>query len=530
MNGMRTLTTALLMLLSVFLGSMLPSFQAAAQLAPKTATPKALTKAAPNTPGIPAGKANGSAAPKAAPAAKPAPPPPDYRLAIPFEEYKLPNGLRVVLSRDNVLPVVAVAMVYDVGSRSEEKGHTGYVHLFEHMMGESPANVGKGEYSKYIRTAGGRLNGVTRPGYSMFTMVAPSNQLMPALWMEAGRMGGLVITPETLKERQDAIREERVSALQNAGYNAAVLEGWQGLVFQNIQTTHSLFGSPQSTPDPKADKNKSEQHDDVLSATVEDVTNFYKTWYAPNNAILAVAGDFQPADIRKAIEQYFGGIPAQPAPQRPDVTEPPRTEGRTRVIQDSHIGAPAVIIGWPAPARHSPEWSAVQILDALLTEGLTARIPSNLVQGRKSILQFQTGIGWPFDGAAGAGDPSEYGILAIYRPGLRPQLIQSEIQQELDDIARGIDLPELSRAKAALRLQKVTRLQSSLERATLLAQYELLDGKASMIDEDFLNLMAVKPVQVQTAAKRILTAARRDAIFIDFAPRPAPRPAPQPAK
>jgi predicted Zn-dependent peptidase len=437
------------------------------------------------------------------------------RLGITYEEVKLPNGLRVVLSRDNAIPVFSLCLIYDVGSRSEEKGHTGYAHLFEHMMAESPAAVDEGEYAKYIERNGGQLSGSAHPGYSIYSVVAPSNQLAPVLWLESGRMRSLSITPETLKARREAIVAERHRMYEEQGYNAAILEGWPGVVFGNFQNAHSIMGSP----------------DDLNAATPDDVTKFFRTYYAPNNAVLAIAGDFQTAEVKKMVEQYFGAIPSQPPPPRPELTEAPRAEGKVRVALDAHIGAPGVIVGWPAPARHSPEWSAMQILDAVLTDGQTARFKLDLVDGRKSLLQYQSNIGWPFESAASSGGPSEYAISVFYRPGLRKELIVNEIQQEIDSVAiRGVDERELHRVKAALRLNKVARLQSSLERATLLAQYELVDSDLTFIEKDFAGLLNVTGVQVQSAARRLLTATRRDVLLIDPPPRPAPAPRPPAGK
>lgn len=468
------------------------------QLTPRTIAPLGTQQQPQPASPKPAAKPPAAAPKPAAPAA----PVQDYKLNIPHQEYKLANGLRVVLSRDNAVPVVAVAILYDGGTRAEDKAHYGYAHLLEHFMAEAPANAAKGEITKFVQSNGGQISGAAHPGYSIYTELVPSHLLAPLLWMEAGRMQNLSITPETLKDRLDALREERTGTV--TGYNQAILENWQALVFANAQNSHSFMSA-----------------DNVATATVEEVTKYYRTSYAPNNAVLAVVGDFQTEDVKKLLDQYFGPIPSQPAPQKPEIAETVRA-GKGQVFQDPHVGLPAVIVGWPAPARHTQPWYAMQMLDAVLTKGQTARIPANLVQGRQSILQFQTGVGFPFENAPGSPDPAEYGILAFYRPGLRPELIISEIQQEIEDMAvRGVN-GELPRIKSALRVRRMLQIQNAVERATVLGQYELLDGQPGMIDEDFLGMLAVGAADVQLMARRVLTAQRRDVLVIAPAPRKAP--------
>jgi zinc protease len=428
-------------------------------------------------------------------------------MRIPHEEYKLQNGMRVVLSRDNAVPVIAVYMIYDVGARSEEKGRTGFAHLFEHMMFEGSANVKKGEHFKYIQANGGIMNGSTHPDYTDYFETLPSNKLGLALWLESDRMRSLAITAENLKNQQEAVKQERRLRFDNQPYNTAIIETWPALAYGNFQSSHSLIGS----------------FDDLNAATLDDVAKFFKTYYAPNNAVLVLAGDFQTADARKMVEQYFGDIPSQPQPQRPDPAEPPRAEGKTQTVTDQHARVPGVVIGWPAPKRHSPEWYALGMLDAVLTGGESCRLQLDLVKGKQSVLQYQAGLGWPFESFNDYKDPGMYAAFLLYKPNVQAQQIVDQFQEEIDRIAKdGVSEPELERVKAVLRYAKISSLQSSLERARLLGQYELLDGKPEMLDQDFTNLFAVTSAQIQAAAKKYLIAARRDVLVIQPAPAPAP--------
>jgi predicted Zn-dependent peptidase len=223
------------------------------------------------------------------------------------------------------------------------------------------------------------------------------------------------------------------------------------------------------------------------------------------------------------LEQYFGNIPSQPQPKRPDMTEPVRPEGKTETYMDQHARVPGVVVGWPAPKRHSPEFYALGMLDAVLTSGQSSRLQLDLVKGRQSVIQYEANPGWPFAGLNDFKDPGEYAAFVLYKPNYRPQQIVEQIQGEIDRIAKeGVDETELQRVKAVLRFEKVTSLQSSLERARLLGQYELLDGKPEMLDQDFTNLFAVTSAQIQEVAKKYLTAARHDVLVIQPAPPQQP--------
>jgi predicted Zn-dependent peptidase len=428
-------------------------------------------------------------------------------LHIPFEKYKLQNGLRVVLSRDTAVPVIALYVIYDVGARSEEKGRTGFAHLFEHMMFEGSANVKKGEHFKYVESNGGQMNGSTHPDYTDYFETMPSNKLSLALWLESDRMRSLAITAENLKNQQEAVKQERRLSFDNQPYATAIVDSWPSMVYGNFQSSHSLIGS----------------FEDLEAASVDDVSKFFKTYYAPNNAVVVIAGDFDTAEAKKLVEQYFGNIPSQPAPKRPDMTEPVRSEGRMKTVTDQHARVPAVIVGWPAPTRHSPDWYALGMLDAVLTGGQSARFQLDLVKGKQSVFQFEANPGWPFAGLNDFKDPGTYAAFLLYKPNYKAQQIADQVQEEIDRIVKdGIDDAELQRVKAMLRFSKVTTLQSSLERAKLLAQYEMLDGKPEMVDQDYTNLFAVTPAQIQAVAKKYLTAARRDMLAIQPAPPQAP--------
>jgi predicted Zn-dependent peptidase len=327
-------------------------------------------------------------------------------------------------------------------------------------------------------------------------------------------MRSLAITAENLKDQQEAVKQERRLRFDNEAYNTAIIDKWPALVFGNFQSSHSLIGS----------------FEDLEAASVNDVAKFFKTYYAPNNAVLVIAGDFDTADAKKQVEQYFGTIPSQPQPARPDMTEPARTQGKTETVADQHARVPGVVIGWPAPKRHTDEWYALGMLDAVLTSGESSRMQLDLVKGKQSVIQFDVGLGWPFASFYDFKDPGEYAAFLLYKPNYKASQIVDEVQEEIDRIAKdGVDEKEMARVKAVMRYGKVTSLQSSLARARLLGQYELLDGKPEMMDQDFTNLFKVTSSQIQAVAKKYLIASRRDVLMIQPAP-PTAAPKPAPAK
>ena len=422
---------------------------------------------------------------------------------IPIEKYKLANGIRVILSRDNAVPVVTTYVIYDVGSRSEEKGRTGFAHLFEHMMFQGSANVKKGDHFKYIQDNGGSMNGSTHPDYTDYYETMPSNKLGLSLWLESDRMRSLAINDTNLTNQKEAVKQERRGAVDSRPYSAAIVEKWPALVYENFQTAHSLIGS----------------FEDLNAASTEDVTKFFKTYYAPNNAVLVITGDFQSVEAKKMIEQYFGDIPAQPSPKRIDTTEPVRTGGKTATVQDVNARVPAVMVGWPSPPRHSPESYAMVMLDAVLTGGNSSRFTLNLVKGKQSVLQVQAAVGFPLMDLSNYRAPAVWAAVLIHKPNFTSLQIVEQVQEQIDAIVKdGIDAKELERVKSVMRLEKIGSLQTSLTRAKLLGQYEVFDGKPEMIDQDFTALFAVTPTQIQDVAKKYLNAARRDVLMVQPAP------------
>ncbi len=427
-------------------------------------------------------------------------------LAIPVERFQLKNGLRVVLSQDNAVPVVAVYMIYNVGSRSEEKGRTGFAHLFEHMMFEGSANAPKGVIDKTVESNGGVFNGSTHPDFTDYYESLPSNKLATALWLESDRMRSLAITDENLKNQKEAVKQERRLSFDNQPYATAIVDVWPALMYRNWQSSHSLIGS----------------FEDLNASSVEDVRKFFKTYYAPDNAALVIVGDIRIPETKKLIEGYFGDIPSQPLPQRPNLAEPPGFQPRTQVYPDKLAQVPGVILGFLGPKRHSPDFYALNMVDAILTAGDSSRLRQDLVKGKESVIQYETDLGWPFAGPLDYRDPEAYGMFLLYKPNFTSDQIVAQVQEELDKLAnQPVDAKELERVKMQLRATQLRDLQSSLSRAKALGQYEIADGDPGLVNTELDRMLAVTPAQIQAAAKKYLAPAQRAVLVIQPAPRQA---------
>ena len=427
-------------------------------------------------------------------------------LKVPFEKYKLKNGMRVILSQDNSVPVVSVYMLYGVGARSEEKGRTGFAHLFEHMMFQGSANAPKGVHFKTVEANGGSLNGSTHADYTDYYEVLPSNKLAVGLWLEADRMRSLAITDANLTNQKDAVKEERRLSFDNRPYNTAIIDVWPQLAFRNWQSSHSLIGS----------------FEDLNSASVADVAKFFKTYYAPNNAILCVVGDIHLPEAKKWIEAYFGDVPAQPQPKHPDLSEPDNFTVRSETHKDPLAQVPAVLIGWPGPPRRSADYNALVMADVLFTGGESSRFALDLVKGKQSILSYEANPGWPFGGASDYKDPGMYAMNLLYNPKFTGKEIVSQVEEEIAKVQRdGVDMKELERARTFLRAARIKELQSSLTRAQLLAQYEMFDGNPALITSELDAFLSVTPAQIQAMVKKYLVPEKR--VVLEIVPAPAPK-------
>src|SRR5918992_3055990 len=286
------------------------------------------------------------------------------RYTVPVEYFTLPNGLKVVVSEDKSAPVVLVEVMYNIGFRIEPKGRTGFAHLFEHMMFQGSGNVKKMEHVALMQQAGGVVNGSTRLDYTNYFQVLPSNALELALWLEADRMRSLDVSAENLKNQQNVVSEEvRVNVLNQPHASFEWLDIWQR-ANTNWNNAHNFYGDLT----------------DLEAATLEDVRNFFKAYYAPNNAVLTVVGDVDTAEVRKFIEKHFASIPSQPIPKRPDISEPAQTKEKRVSQTDKLANLPALAIGYHMPDQKSPDFAPLVLLNQILQGDDSSRLYQRLVK------------------------------------------------------------------------------------------------------------------------------------------------------
>lgn len=418
---------------------------------------------------------------------------------VPVERFTLKNGLRVVLSPDNAVPVVSVAIYYSVGSRNERAGRSGFAHLFEHMLFQGSDNVPKGAYFSYVQNAGGTLNGTTSTERTNYFVTLPANQLPLALWLESDRLRSLKVTQENLDNQREVVKEEKRLRIDNQPYATSQLR-MSELMYRNPSNAHSTIGSM----------------DDLNAANLADVQDFFKTYYAPNNAVLSIAGDFDTKEARRLIEQYFATIPRQEKPfPAIDVNEPAEVAVRQETLRDSFAQLPAFRMGWKIPARRTPDFYALRLASELLTDGESSRLYQRLVKGDELALSVGSGI----DERRG---PSGFLMFGIPKPGVEATRVRAVIDEEIKRLATvAPSADEMQKLRNNLVDTGVRRLQTSLARATQLAEFELYDGDANLINSELENYLRVTPEQIQAAVAKYLNTDNRSVLDIVPAPRGA---------
>src|SRR6476661_6238141 len=312
---------------------------------------------------------------------------------IQFTDTKLANGLRLIVSEDHAAPMFSIVVNYNVGSRNERKGRTGFAHLFEHMMFKGSENVGPGEHPYLMFMNGGNMNGTTSKDRTMYYETLPSNQLDLALFLEADRMRSLAITKDNLDNQRNAVQEERRLGVDNQAYGKT-FEKLDELAYENFAYEHSVIGSMA----------------DLSAASVDDVAAFFKMYYAPNNAVVGIVGDIDTKTTLAKMEKYFGAIPAQPAPPKVDMTEPPQKEERRLTLEDGLARLPRLDMAYKIPPSSSPDTDALTVLGTILSGGRSSRFYESIVRQK----QLSTGVAAGSDGSRG---PGLFAISGTALPG-----------------------------------------------------------------------------------------------------------------
>ena len=401
--------------------------------------------------------------------------------SVKFTDTKLKNGLRVIVNEDHTAPVFSIAVVYNVGSRDERKGRTGFAHLFEHMMFKGSENVGPGEHFYTVFSNGGTMNGTTNKERTLYYETMPANQLEAALFLEADRMRSLAIVKDNLDNQRNAVQEERRQGLDNQPYGRTN-EAIDDLAFDNPAYKHSVIGSM----------------DDLTAASVDDVASFFKIYYAPNNAIIAVAGDVTTAKVHELARKYFEPIPSQPAPPPVDIAQPSQGGERRLTLDDALARLPRLDISYRIPSNLSPDDDAVDVLALVLSGGRSSRFYERIVRQKQLAVNVNAG-------APESRGPRLFRIVATPTPGKSVEDLEAAIHAEIEALKTGSLADwEIEKARNAARRQFVASLGTSLSRAIDLAEYTLVYNNPGEINTRWQRIDKVGAADVQRVAKQYL--------------------------
>lgn len=409
---------------------------------------------------------------------------------IALDRTVLPNGLTLQLVEDHSTQVVSVSLWYDVGSRDEQPGKTGFAHLFEHMMFQGSANIKKAEHGQLVERAGGQLNANTQYDITRYYNVVPSNRVNLALWLEAERMRSLAVTDENLKNQVAAVKEERRLRVDNVPYGKAIWEAPLAMFDAKgcFAYAHSMIGSM----------------DDLTASTVADVKAFFDRYYAPNNAVLTVVGDIKPAEVKRLVAEYFGGIARQPAPPKPACEQQFNTGAQRATVKDDKATLPAVLLMYRVPATGHADTPALDLLGTILGSGEASRLNKVLAREAKLALGTQILLN-PFGPRRG---PGQFLALAIANQGVAPDSLEKRLAAEIDAIARsGVTAEELARAKNQYRASKVNERQQTFAMTEAIQNATFFLGSPDAVNTDLDRYAKVTPDDIRRVAATYLVPA-----------------------
>jgi predicted Zn-dependent peptidase len=387
---------------------------------------------------------------------------------VPVEYYKLDNGLKVILSQDKTSPTTIVAVYYNIGFRIEPKNRTGFAHLFEHMMFQGSKNLGKMEFVKLVQENGGILNGSTRFDFTNYFEIVPSHKLETMLWAEGDRMRGLDISQENLTNQQGVVKNEVKVNVLNQPYGGFPWLDMPQYANTNWNNAHNFYGDLK----------------DLDSANLEDVDSFFKTFYAPNNAALAVVGDFELEETKAWIQKYFGDIPAAVLPPQPDISEPRQTEEKSYIKNDSLANKPAIALAYHMPERNTPEYYAMGLLDQVLLQGDNSLLAQKLEKEKGYTSKVSGGINY-------LGNMFNYKgpMLWMYDLTYDKETSREEILNAIAEVMKGlkgkVSQDMIDKAIVKIRSQLYDDIGGTfgLGRADLLCSFALFDDRPERINE-----------------------------------------------
>lgn len=419
---------------------------------------------------------------------------------VPVEYYKLDNGLKVVLSPDKTAPTATVAVYYNIGFRVEPKDRTGFAHLFEHMMFQGSDNLGKMEFIQLVQKNGGVLNGSTRFDFTNYFEIVPAHKLETMLWAEADRMRGLNITQENLTNQQGVVKNEVKVNVLNQPYGGFPWLDMPQYANKNWYNAHNFYGDLE----------------DLDAASLEDVKSFFDTYYAPNNAVVVVVGDFDIKEAKTWIQQYFGDIKPAEVPPIPDLTEP-RQEKEQRFTKDDKLAnRPALAFAYHMPEKNTPEYYAIGLLDQILLQGNDSRLYQALVQERGYAGSVDGGINAFLGNTFNYNGPMLWMGSLIHDKSVSADSIVSVLDQEIQQLQEnGVSQELLDRAIVKMRSSFYDQISGGFGRADLLASFALFDDKPSRINELEEEFRKVTPEIMQRTLQEYLRPTNRTVLVVN---------------
>ncbi|MBS1774208.1 MAG: insulinase family protein [Bacteroidetes bacterium] len=409
---------------------------------------------------------------------------------IKFTEFDLPNGLHVILHEDHSTPIVAVSVMYHVGSKNEDPQRTGFAHFFEHLLFEGSENIGRGEYMKMVQANGGQLNANTSQDRTFYYEVLPSNQLELALWMESERMLHAKIDMVGVETQRKVVKEEKKQRYDNTPYGQLL-----NVVYENAYTTHPYRWSPIGK----------EQYID--KATLDEFMNFYKTFYVPNNAVLSIAGDLDVAKTKELITKYYGDIPkGTTAIPRPTEVEPEQ-KAEKRVEFYDNVQLPAVIVAYHTPKMGTDDWYAMQLLTQMLSQGKSSRFQKEIVENQQKGL------------AVGAfmipnEDPGVAFMYGITNQGVKPEELEKSMIAEVEKVkTAAIGNEEYQKLMNQAENDFVTQNQRVQGIAENLATYYTYMHNADLINTELEHYTKITKEDLKRVANKYFTKENRLVVY-----------------
>lgn len=418
---------------------------------------------------------------------------------VPVEYYQLDNGLKVVLSENKESPTVVVAVYYNIGFRIEPRNRTGFAHLFEHMMFQGSQNLGKMEFIKLVQTNGGVLNGSTRFDFTNYFEIMPAHKLETALWAEADRMRGLDITQENLTNQQGVVKNEVKVNVLNQPYGGFPWLDMPQYANENWYNAHNFYGDLA----------------DLDSARLEDVESFFKTYYAPNNAALAIVGNFDATETKAWVEKYFGDIPSAELPPKPDISEPRQTEEKRFTKKDNLANKPALAVAYKMPDRNTPEYYAMGLLDQLLDQGNDSKLYQRIVQDKGYAGNVSGGINF-LGNMFNYNGPMLWMISLIHDDNVHPDSIIHQLNEAIAELDT-LDQQALDHAIVKMRSDLYDNLGSlyGFGTADLLASFALFDDDPARINTLEDEFRKVTPEIIRNTAKEFLRPTNRTILILE---------------